>query len=133
MLKPLVMIVDDDLGIIKMLTHVLVNNGYDVLTASSGIIALNLLSHDISPDIIITDYQMPRLKGSELIERLSVKNHLKDIPTLMITGSDPDNVSIPQTDNFKALISKPFKINALLETIDDIIKGKSFDSSVNSA
>ena len=132
-MKPLVMIIDDDLGIVEMLTHALTNNGYDVLTASSGIIALNLLNHNISPDVIITDYQMPRLRGSELIERLSARNHLKDIPAVMITGSELENVSIPQTDNFKALIPKPFKINSLLETIDGIVKGKDFGSSVYTA
>lgn len=132
-MKPLVMVVDDDSGIINLLSIVLKNSGYNVLTASNGIDALNLLSRSFTPDIIITDYCMPRLKGSELIETIYTFEELKSIPAVMITGSDSDKITLPRTDNFRGIIKKPFRVNNLLQTINDLLNENGYGSSVYTA
>lgn len=132
-MKPLVMIVDDDREIVNLLSIVLKNNGYNVLTASNGIDALSLLSLSSSPDIIITDYCMPRLKGSELIETIYTLDEFKSIPAVILTGSDLANDNLPRTANFRGIISKPFRVNTLLQAVNDILKENSFGSSVYTA
>jgi len=132
-LKPLVMIVDDDRGMLNLLSIILTDNGYDVLAASNGIAALNLLSCNLSPDIIITDYCMPRLKGSKLIEAIYACDDLKYIPAVILSGSDLTSVNLPQTDNFRGVINKPFRVNTLLQTLNDLIKENGYGSSVHSA
>lgn len=132
-MKPLVLIVDDDSEIVNLLSIVLKNNGYNVISASNGIDALNLLSCNFYPDIIITDYCMPRLKGSELIESIYTCDDLKDIPVVILTGSDLASDNLPRTANFRGIISKPFRVNTFLQTINDILKEKDLSSSVYTA
>ena len=128
-MKPLVMIIDDDCGIVNLLSVILKNNDYDVLTASDGISALNLLNGNISPDIIITDYGMPRLNGSELIEKIYNYKKLKDIPAIIITSSDPQSIDLPRTANYSGIVYKPFKIDTILQKIDDFIKEDNYHYS----
>ncbi len=127
------MIIDDDYGIVNLLSTVLMNNGYDVLTASNGIAALDLLSRSSSPDIIITDYCMPRLKGSELIETLYTCDDLKNIPVVILTGSDLTSENLPRTNNFCGIINKPFRVNALLQTINVLLKENGYYATVYTA
>lgn len=128
-MKPVVMVIDDDQDIVNLLIVILKSSGYDVVSASNAITALSLLEDNISPDLIITDYCMPRLNGCELIERIYSKNSLKDIPAVLITGSDLTSMDLPQTDNFKGLINKPFKVSTVLRTINALLKEKSYGSS----
>lgn len=119
------MIVDDDSEIVKLLKIILENDGYDVLSASNGINALYLLSLNFSPTIIITDYCMPRLNGSQFIETIHTCDDLNDIPVVILTGSDLISDNLPQTNNFKRVITKPFRINNFLQIINDLLNGYS--------
>lgn len=116
-MKPVVMVVDDDPGVANLLCTMLKRHGYIPMTASNGYEALKTLldSPSPSPNLILTDFSMPILNGREFIEKMSVLNELKDIPVIMMSGSNIDEIDLPQTTNYKGLLQKPFKINTLLE------------------
>lgn len=121
MLKPLVMVIDDDKGMLNLLTIIFINNGYKVLTAPNGIAALNLLKNN-SPAVIVTDYLMPQLKGNELIELIHKNSTLKNVPAVIITGSLKEFISIPRTGNFQGIIQKPFKVSTIVETVNRLVQ-----------
>lgn len=116
-MNPVVMVVDDDRGIENLLSVMLKINGYHPITAPNGYVALNMLNSCPLPVLILTDYSMPALNGCEFIESLSHRSHLTNIPVVIITGSDVDEIKLPKTNNYKGLIKKPFKIGAVLEKI----------------
>src|SRR5207248_6066720 len=68
-LQPLVLVVDDEPGIVEFLRYALEDNGYRVATAYDGGQALETLDRE-RPDFVLTDLMMPRLDGWEFCRRL---------------------------------------------------------------
>jgi two-component system, OmpR family, response regulator MprA len=82
---PTVLIVDDDLKLLKMLQRTLVYENINALTAANGQEALELV--DIHrPDLIILDWMMPKIDGLQVIERLRAEHNQTFI--LMLTARD---------------------------------------------
>ncbi|MEK7776819.1 MAG: sigma 54-interacting transcriptional regulator, partial [Planctomycetota bacterium] len=73
MIKPQILLVDDDLSVLDGLKKILTQDGYAVSTASSGYEALNLLSKR-GFDIILTDMKLPGMGGLSLIQEIRKKN-----------------------------------------------------------
>jgi two-component system response regulator MprA len=82
---PLVLVVDDDLKLLKMVQRTLTYEGLDVLTATNGKEALPVI-HAQEPDLIILDWMMPKMDGLELIRRLRDEEYRTLI--LMLTARD---------------------------------------------
>jgi len=82
---PVVLIVDDDEKLLKMLKRTLTYEGLMVLTASNGLEALPLVTSD-NPDLIIVDWMMPKMDGLHFIERLRDEGNQTMI--LMLTARD---------------------------------------------
>lgn len=74
-MNPKVLIVDDDANFREIWKIKLVNNGFDVLVASNGKEALEILKNN-KPDIILLDIIMPVMDGIEML--LNIKDDLKD-------------------------------------------------------
>ena len=80
-----VLIVDDDLKLLKMLQRTLVYENLDVLTESDGLEAL-IKVRDSAPDLIIVDWMMPKMDGITFIQRLRDEGNQTLI--LMLTARD---------------------------------------------
>lgn len=71
MSSPFALLVDDDMIFTLWVTKLLQLEGFEVIKASNGHKALQLLENQSPfPEVIITDYQMPMMSGLELIEKL---------------------------------------------------------------
>ena len=68
-----VMIVDDDPGTVRLLSIVIVQMGYSVVAASTGMEALKIFPIE-KPNIVILDYMMPGLNGIETLKELKALN-----------------------------------------------------------
>ena len=116
-----VLIADDEIHIVHVVAIKLRNNGYEVVAASNGAEAYDLACSE-SPDIIVTDCQMPFMTGLELIEKLRANEQTKDVPVILLTAR---SFAIPQEvqDSLKveACLSKPFSPKELLKSIQDIL------------
>jgi two-component system, OmpR family, alkaline phosphatase synthesis response regulator PhoP len=116
-----ILIVDDEIHIVHVLTIKLRNNGYTVLPADNGETAYEIACTE-KPDVIVTDYQMPRLSGIELIEKLRQNPDTKDIPVIMLTARS-FAIEDEQKDKLRIseLLSKPFSPRELLRCVEDIL------------
>ena len=80
-----VLIVDDELVIRDILKTILSKEGYDVLVAQDGAEALEMARLH-KPDVIITDYLMPKISGVDLCRALKADKDTKVIPVLIVTA-----------------------------------------------
>lgn len=116
-----VLVVDDEIHIVHVVAIKLRNNGYYVITAENGQDAYNKALAQ-TPDLIITDYQMPVMTGIEMIEKLRSTEGLCDIPVIMLTAR---NFAIEEDVRSKLKIShclsKPFSPKDLLRSVEDVI------------
>jgi len=116
-----VLVVDNEIHIVHVVSIKLRNNGYEVIAAENGAEAFEL-AREKKPDIIVTDYQMPVMTGTELVKKLRENEETKKIPVIMLTAR-----SLVLEDEQKdemliaAFLSKPFSPKELLRTIEDIL------------
>jgi len=124
MVKRKVLVVDDEIHIVHVVSIKLRNNGYEVDTASDGAEAFESACRD-KPDIIVTDFQMPVMTGLELVEKLRKNETTKDIPVIMLTarGFAVEDEQKEELD-ISEFLSKPFSPKELLRSIEDILYQK---------
>ena len=116
-----VLVVDDEIHIVHVAAIKLRNNGYEVITATNGDEAFELVCAE-KPDIIVTDFQMPAMTGVELVEKIRQNEETKDIPVILLTARSFAISEEQQEDlQISGCISKPFSPRELLENIEDIL------------
>jgi signal transduction histidine kinase/ActR/RegA family two-component response regulator len=85
-----ILIVDDVPDLLLLLKKLVARMGYRVETASNAMEALEIL--EAKPvNLLLTDWSMPEMSGGELIVAMKEKEHLRDIPTIVLTGHDTDH------------------------------------------
>jgi CheY-like chemotaxis protein len=81
-----VLIIDDELALLELLTKTLLQEGFRVLRASNGRKGVEFAT-SYHPDVIILDFTMPEFDGSKVVEQLRAHPRTKDIPILIQTGT----------------------------------------------
>jgi CheY-like chemotaxis protein len=117
-----IMVVDDDLSLIKTIKIMLENSkDYDVISANSGFECLQKLKNNEIPDLILLDIMMPRLNGWQVLEKIKENDSWKDIPIIILTART-DNVA-KNAGEFLAegYIEKPYTNEMLKESIKRVL------------
>jgi len=119
-----VLVVDDEIHIVQVVAIKLRNNGFAVVTAENGQDAFNLACKE-TPDVIVTDFQMPEMTGIELIENLRNRPATADVPVIMLTARG-FAIDDEQKQNLKisVCLSKPFSPREVLQCVEDVLKQK---------
>ena len=84
-LAPLVMVVDDSLTVRRVTQRLLLREGYRVVLAKDGLDALERLSEGL-PAIVLSDIEMPRMDGFDLVRNMRADARLRELPVIMITS-----------------------------------------------
>ena len=121
--KPVVMLVDDDRDLLRLLTMRLSAAGYDVRSVTSGEEALEKLP-EYSPDVIVTDLQMDGMDGMTLFDR--VHRTRPELPFLVLTahGTIPDAFDAANRGVFSYL-TKPYNSQVLLAHLERALDSRS--------
>lgn len=113
-----ILLIDDEINIRETLTELLTFENYEVITANNGQEALDILNNWI-PDLIISDIMMPVMDGNMLHEIVREDKLLSSIPFIFLTAKkESNNLRECLLNGADDYISKPFKINDLLKTIE---------------
>lgn len=116
-----ILVCDDEPHIVHVVSAKLKNNGFEVITAADGEEAFAAARAE-SPDLVITDYQMPYLSGLELCARLRNESETSRIPVIMLTargfslGEDET-----QGTNIRKVLPKPFSPREVLACVNQIL------------
>lgn len=108
-----ILLVEDEHAALEVLSLLLAQEGYRVQEASDGVEALALLEKQ-RPDLVITDYWMPRLDGLELCRRMEDDPRWCDIPVIMMSASVFDDARPRQV---VAYLSKPLLFSKLVAAV----------------
>jgi two-component system phosphate regulon response regulator PhoB len=122
MLKPAVLIVEDEGALLTLLRYNLEREGYRVLEARDGEEAL-LVASEEKPDVVLLDWMLPQLSGIEVCRRLRTRQETRNVPILMLTarGEESDRVRGLDTgaDDY---ITKPFSMTELLARLRAVMR-----------
>jgi len=116
-----VLAVDDEFASLEVLALLLESEGFEVLTASDGEAALALLAN-VTVDLLITDYKMPKMDGTELCLRLLADERLSSIPVIFTSATYRQDVHRPS--NVVAFFSKPLLFVELLQQVRGILSAQ---------
>ena len=116
-----VLVVDDDIPILKAISRSLSSNGFEVITAENGSKAFTKAYHE-KPDVIVTDLGMPVMDGLGLVENVQSSEETWDIPVILITGKIPKDGALRGKHAIKAALAKPFSPKHLLGAIQTILE-----------
>jgi CheY-like chemotaxis protein len=112
---PLILVVDDEDGMRQAAVNILRGAGYRVIEASSGLEGIERFVEQ-SPQLVLSDYEMPGMDGLELSHRLREFEPLgKRTPILMATAGNWDLSSDPILDGF---LVKPYQRSLLLSFVE---------------
>jgi two-component system chemotaxis response regulator CheY len=119
-----VMIVDDSPVMRGFIRRVLTLSGFEVgeyLEASNGEEALaRLEGHSV--DVILTDINMPKMNGEELLQRLETDERLRSVPTLVIsTDATQARILKMLSLGARGYMTKPFSPEALREELERVL------------
>jgi CheY-like chemotaxis protein len=118
---PTILVVDDDRLIRQMVSMVLAQEGFRVLTAESGAQAIEIWAATHGEiDLLITDVRMPGMDGRALANRILAER--PDLPVLLMSGfcdSDDDGAC----GRFP-LLAKPFPLTSLVTSVRDLLEMK---------
>lgn len=118
-----ILVVEDDPDIRRVHTEVLTYSGYHVDAAEDGAAAWDALQLK-KYDLVVTDNDMPKLTGVELIQKLQAAR--MDVPVIMATGASPDEelsrcgLSAPAV-----ILLKPHSFDELLAAVIEVLRSAS--------
>lgn len=119
-----VLVVDDVLPNVRLLEAKLTSEYFDVLTATSGAEALDIIQRE-RPDIVLLDVMMPIMNGFEVCERIKADPETAHIPVVMVTALDQ------QSDRLKGIqagaddfLTKPVQDIALFARVRSLVRLK---------
>lgn len=115
-----ILLIDDNEEVIKMLEKGLEHLGYKVISNSDALNAISSLKkRHVEIDLVITDYNMPRIKGTSVANKIKQIN--KDIPVILITGyMNESKAKANNKGDIDAYISKPIELSKLHEIIGEV-------------
>lgn len=118
-------VIDDDPFIIELLELNLSAEGYEVITATDGEAAMDIIENE-KPDLIILDVMMPRMDGWEVCRMVKENPDLSEIRVLMLTARDTMKDRMIGQEILKAdeYMTKPFDIHKLSDRVRKILHEK---------
>ena len=114
---------DDESFILHAAEFKLKRAGFEIRTANDGQQAWELMQ-TWKPDILVTDYQMPRLDGLGLCRKCREEEEFKELPIIMLTakGFELPREELIEQWSVTALIAKPFSPRELLRCVEETLE-----------
>jgi DNA-binding response OmpR family regulator len=116
-----IMIIEDDLDVIKVLHKRLTQQDFEVMVAQDAYQGIALIHKNI-PDLIILDLMLPAGGGQAVLKNIKLSNQVKYIPIIVLTGvTDPEYKKKVLSDGVDAYIEKPYDPDNLMATINGLL------------
>ncbi len=122
MLKPLVLVVEDEAALATVLRYNLEKQGFRVEEAADGPEALSRIA-ETTPDLVLLDWMLPAMSGLEVCRQIRRRPGTRELPVIMVTARTEDQDAVrglnTGADDY---ITKPFSMEALLARIRALLR-----------
>ena len=113
-----VLVVDDDRAILKLMSRIIENSGYNVKSASNAKEALKLIMEN-QFNLVISDISLPGMSGIELYKK--VRNRYESLDFIFMSGYAVDDMDESIIESVSGFFPKPFQIQSVMDTISKIL------------
>ena len=116
--KNTILIVDDEDAIIKIVSLILTNAGYNTVTDNNG--ELLFLRTLVYPNLILLDNQLGGKSGAKICRQLKASQLTKHIPVMLVSATEglAEIAAYANADDF---LTKPFDVETLLKKVDSLL------------
>ncbi|MBN1356283.1 response regulator [bacterium] len=119
--KRVILLVDDDINLLRMVRKFLIGQGYEVFTAQNGKEAVKK-TVEVKPTLIVTDLEMPGVDGLTFTSALKKHPVAKRIPLIVLTAhSGITEMQSSYQAGADLFLEKPVKLNQLKQYIDSLL------------
>jgi len=126
--RKIILTVEDQPNIRRLITYVLTKAGYKVLQAGDGAAAVRVLQQNI-PDLILLDLRMPKMDGFELLTLLRKYEAAASVPVVILTSlNTPRDLDRALQLGVVDYLTKPIDPRALVERVREIVGVSSAES-----
>jgi DNA-binding NtrC family response regulator len=125
-----ILIIDDEANLRKTLAEILAGKGYDILEAGDGAEAIDLLAN-YAPDLVFTDWRMPKAGGEDVLHHMRNDKRLGAIPVIVITafGSSHNAIEAVRLGAYDFVV-KPFDLEEISLTVERALAHSSLNREV---
>ena len=125
------MVADDDSDLLKLLSTMLGQEGFNVITANNGETAIKKVKTEL-PHLMILDVQMPMMNGLEVCKVLKQDEQTRNIPIIMLTGrSDEIDRVVGLELGAEDYIVKPFSVREMILRVSKVLR-RTYGKETNS-
>ncbi|HEY0137018.1 MAG TPA: response regulator transcription factor [Nannocystis sp.] len=125
-----ILLVDDEQDLIETLRYSLEREGFATLSARSGAAALGILGQSQIPDLVLLDWMLPDMSGTEVCRTLRMTERTRQVPVFMVSARSEE---IDRVVGFELgaddYVTKPFSVRELLLRIRAILRRRASESS----
>jgi two-component system phosphate regulon response regulator PhoB len=125
-----ILLVDDEQDLIETLRYSLEREGYTTLAAKNGATAMGFLGQSRPPDLVLLDWMLPDMSGTEVCRNLRMGERTRGIPVIMISARCDE---IDRVVGFELgaddYVTKPFSVRELLLRIKAILRRRRSDAA----
>ncbi|MET0005249.1 MAG: two-component system response regulator [gamma proteobacterium symbiont of Ctena orbiculata] len=119
-----ILIVDDEPNIVLSVEYLMKREGYQVMTASDGQVAIEMIA-DTRPDLLILDVMMPRKNGFEVCREIRADPALSELPILMLSAKGREaEIKKGISLGADAYITKPFSTHDLVDKVNQLLQSR---------
>ncbi len=119
--KKKVLVVDDDVDLLKMLKLRIEAEGYEFMSAQDGQEMLKLIKMK-KPDVILLDIMLPGMDGYTALRKIRKEEEFRDIPVIILTAKEKKKVGdLFQLEGISFFVEKPFEASDLLQKIKSVL------------
>ncbi|MCG8048275.1 MAG: response regulator [Candidatus Thiodiazotropha endolucinida] len=119
-----ILIVDDEPNIVLSVEYLMKREGYQVMTANDGQVAIEMIA-DTRPDLLILDVMMPRKNGFEVCREIRADPALSGLPILMLSAKGREaEIKKGVSLGADAYITKPFSTHDLVDKVNQLLQSR---------
>jgi len=117
-----VLVVDDAISLRQTISLTLQKYGYQVIQAQNGVEALEKLQHHPQVDLVISDLEMPRMNGFELLSNLRQNSDLVNLPVVVLTSRSAEkHRQLAEALGANAYLTKPYLEHEFLSKVEELV------------
>lgn len=117
----LVMIVDDEQGLLQLFGSLIKRQGYSVIEASGGEAAIKILN-DTTPDLLVLDLAMPKISGRDVLAYINDTPRLDTMKVMVLTALGPGAIQDKALERADRWINKPVRPDVFIKHIQEMLE-----------